>query len=161
MKLGSVAFPGAVLAIGLVYEGMALKMPLGKLSYPGPGYYPAIVGAFVIVMALGCLLQEVLPRRSVAPSAGGAPPKPPAGERDVRKTFQLTALMIGYILALKPVGFPIAICVFLGVAIRIFGFRRWLPTLAMSVVIAGVSYVSFVLWLKVQLPMGLLEQVLG
>ena len=70
-------------------------------------------------------------------------------------------LMIGYILALKPLGFLIAICAFLVVAIRIFGYRRWVPALAMAAVIAAISYVSFVLWLKVPLPLGILEEVLG
>ena len=64
------------------------------------------------------------------------------------------ALMIGYTLVLKPLGFLICICVFLIVAIRIFGYRRWVPALAMAAVIAGISYVSFVLWLKVPLPLG-------
>ena len=47
------------------------------------------------------------------------------------------------------------------VAIRIFGYRRWFPALAMAAVIAAISYVSFVLWLKVPLPLGILEEVLG
>ena len=70
------------------------------------------------------------------------------------------ALMIGYTLALKPLGFLVCICAFLVVAIRIFGYRRWVPALAMAAVIAGISYVSFVLWLKVPLPLGILEEVL-
>jgi hypothetical protein len=47
------------------------------------------------------------------------------------------------------------------IAIRIFGYRKWFPTLAMAAIIAGISYVSFVLWLKVPLPMGILEDLLG
>jgi len=70
------------------------------------------------------------------------------------KTIQLTALMIAYIFALKPLGFPIAICIFLAIAIRIFGYRKWLPALAMAAVITVISYVSFVLWLSVPLPLG-------
>ncbi len=162
MKIGSVVFAGVILAVGLVYEIMALNMPRGRLSYPGPGLFPAIIGIFLIATALGCFLQEVLPRkRGEAPSALPLPNQDSAasGNRNVNKTFQLMALMIGYILALKPLGFLIAICAFLVVAIRIFGYRRWVPTLAMAAVIAGISYVSFVLWLKVPLPLGILEAV--
>ena len=82
-------------------------------------------------------------------------------ERNIAKTVQLTALMIGYIFLLKPLGFPLTICAFLAFAIRIFGYRKWLPTLAIAALIAGLSYVSFVVWLKVPLPMGILEEVLG
>ena len=153
-----------MLAVGLVYEIMALNMPRGTFAYPGPGLFPLIIGAFMIAMALGCLAQEIVPRMrekkaeaSSLPRADGADSE----EHNVAKTFQLTALLIGYILVLKPLGFPIAICAFLAVAIRIFGYRKWLPTLAMAAIITVVSYVSFVIWLAVPLPMGILEDVLG
>lgn len=165
MKIGSVVFAGLILAVGLVYGIMALNMPLGRLSYPGPGLFPMIVGVFLVATALGCFLQEVLPRKK----SGGGPSASPLPDRDaaapprrnVQKTFQLMALMIGYTLALKPLGFLISICAFLVVAIRIFGYRRWFPALVMAAVIAGISYVSFVLWLKVPLPLGILGDVLG
>ena len=160
MKIGSVVFAGLILAVGLVYEIMALNMPRGGLSYPGPGLFPAIVGIFLIATALGCFLQEVLPRkRGEGPSASPLPDRDSSAlpSRNVKKTFQLMALMIGYTLVLKPLGFLISICAFLVVAIRIFGYRRWVPVLAMAAVIAGISYVSFVLWLKVPLPSGILE----
>jgi putative tricarboxylic transport membrane protein len=160
VKIGSVVFAGLILAVGLVYEIMALNMPRGGLSYPGPGLFPMIVGIFLVATALGCLIQEVLPRKegegpSASPLPGHDSAAPP--RRNVQKTFQLIAMMIGYTLVLKPLGFLISICAFLVVAIRIFGYRRWVPVLAMAAVIAGISYVSFVLWLKVPLPSGILE----
>lgn len=164
MRIGSIGFAALMLAVGLIYENMALNMPRGTLAYPGPGLFPMIIGLFMIAMALGCLVQEFLPRKQAkAPAGSPAPIDAPDApeERDVMKTLQLTALMIGYIFALKPLGFPIAICIFLAIAIRIFGYRRWLPALAMAAVITVVSYVSFVVWLKVPLPMGILEEVLG
>ena len=164
MNIGSIAFAGLMLVVGLVYETMATSMPRGSLAYPGPGFFPMVVGVFLIATALGCLLQEiVLRKRSKDPAASSHPKDDAAApeERNVGKTVQLTALMIGYIFILKPLGFPLAICAFLALAIRIFGYRRWLPTLAMAAIIAGISYVSFVLWLKVPLPLGILEEVLG
>jgi len=153
-----------MLAVGVVYESMALNMPRGNLAYPGPGLFPMIIGIFMIAMALGCLLQEIVPRmREKLPEASSlaSADADDSQERNVGKTFQLTALMIGYIFALKPLGFPLAICAFLVLAIRIFGYRKWLPALAMAAVITLVSYLSFVLWLAVPLPMGILEDVLG
>jgi hypothetical protein len=164
MKTGSIVFAGLMLAVGVIYETMALNMPRGNLAYPGPGLFPMVIGAFMIAMALGCLLQELVPRMremnpevSAIPGADAAEPE----ERNVAKTVQLTALMVAYIFALKPLGFPIAICIFLAIAIRIFGYRKWLPALAMAAIITVVSYVSFVIWLAVPLPMGILEDILG
>ena len=164
MKIGSILFAALILAIGLVYEGMALYMPLGSLAYPGPGLFPMCIGIFLIATALGCLVQEILTGRK-----GAGPSSPPLSDldssstegRDVRKTIQLLILMVIYVLVLKTAGFPIAIAGFLGIAIRIFGQRRWLPTLALAAVIAAISYVSFILWLKVPLPMGILDEILG
>lgn len=164
MNIGSTVFAGLMLAVGLVYESMALNMPRGSLAYPGPGLFPLIIGAFMIATALGCLLQEIVPRmREKKPEASSLPSADAADaeERNVAKTFQLVALMVGYTFVLKPLGFPIAICAFLAVAIRIFGYRKWLPTLVMAAIITAVSYVSFVIWLAVPLPMGILEDVLG
>jgi putative tricarboxylic transport membrane protein len=160
VKIGSVVFVGLILAVGLVYGIMALNMPRGRLSYPGPGFFPIIIGIFLIATSLGCLLQEILPRkRTTGHSASPVTNQDSAAPegRNVKKTFQLMVLMIGYTLALKTIGFLICICAFMVVAIRIFGYRRRVPALAMAAVIAAISYVSFVLWLKVPLPMGILE----
>ena len=165
MKIGSVLFAGVMLAVGLVYGIMALNMPRGRLSYPGPGLFPTIVGIFLVATALGCLIQEILSRRKKGegPSASPLPDRDSAAppRRNVQKTFQLMALMVGYTLMLKTLGFLVCIGVFLVVAIRIFGYRRWVPVLAMAAVIAAISYITFVLWLKVPLPLGILEEVLG
>lgn len=164
MNVGSMVFAGLMLALGLVYEAMAMNMPRGSLAYPGPGLFPMIIGILLIATALACLLQEIVPRmRSKDPAASSVPDEGAAAadQRDVGKTVQLTALMIGYIFLLKPLGFPLAIFAFLALAIRIFGYRKWLPTLAMAAVIASLAYVSFVVWLKVSLPLGILEEVLG
>jgi len=164
VKIGSVAFAVAILAVGIVYETMGMKMPRGTLAYPGPGLFPTLIGVFLIATALGCVIQELLlrkrPAESVAPlmpaDTDAAPARP-----DVAKTFQLMVLLVAYAFVLKPLGFPLAIAAFVAIAIRIFGYRKLLPTLAMAGIIAAVSYVSFVVWLKVPLPAGLLEPLLG
>jgi putative tricarboxylic transport membrane protein len=175
MRFGSLLFAGTMLLVGVVYGRMALDMPRGSLSRPGPALFPLIVGAFLVATALGCVVQELLALRRAREAAAPVPAAPvpvvpavpapadaPAdADRNVKPTFQLIALMIGYMLLLKPVGFPLAMFAFLAVAIRIFGYRRWAPTAAIAAIIAAASYVSFVLWLKVPLPLGLLEDVLG
>ena len=131
-------------------------MPLGTFAYPGPGLYPVLVGIFLSAAALWSLVQELRKHAAAAEREGAG------GERRmVTKTWQLTALTAAFILLLKPVGYPICICAFLVGAIRIFGYRRWVATVAMAGVITAVSYVSFVVWLKVPLPMGLLDALLG
>jgi hypothetical protein len=68
--------------------------------------------------------------------------------------------MTAYGLALKPLGFPVAIFLFVLTAMRIFGYRRWLPALAVTAGLAAFSYATFILWLKVPLPMGIVGELL-
>jgi putative tricarboxylic transport membrane protein len=162
MNLSALLFPGFMIAIALGYEIMAMKMPRGTLTHPGPGLYPTIVGVFLLATSLGCLVREILRRgapsgRSNLPLPVAAVPASPARA----KTLQLMGSMVAYALAMQPLGFPVSICIFLLVAIRIFGYRKWVPALGMAAILTAISYVTFVMWLKVPLPLGILDEILG
>ena len=67
MNLSALLFPGFMIAIALGYEIMAMKMPRGTLTHPGPGLYPTIVGVFLLATSIGCLVREIL-RRGAHPA---------------------------------------------------------------------------------------------
>jgi hypothetical protein len=159
LRAAEVGFAGFILAIGLAYEVMALAMPHGKLGYPGPGFFPLVVGAFLSLAAAGCLVQALL-GRGAAPPAAGQPRGAAGAPRRTYRAILLLGLMTAYGFALKPVGFPLAIFLFVLVAMRIFGYRRWLPALAITAALAAFAYVTFVLWLKVPLPLGIVGELL-
>jgi len=155
MKAAEVGFAALILALGIGYEVMALGMPGGKLAYPGPGFFPAIVGLFLTLAAAGCLVQALrLPRTAGEPApASGAP-------RRTGRAGLLLLLLVAYGVALKPLGFLPAIFVFVLAAMRIFGYRRRLAALLLAAGLAAFSYVTFILWLKVPLPMGIVGELL-
>lgn len=157
MRTIDLAFSSVVLVVAIGYEAMALWMPQGSLKYPGPGYYPKLVGIFLIATALGCLIQAALARYSARPaeSVGDAAPRPMVG-----KTVALLGLLLGYGFLLTPLGFPIAICLFLLAAIRVFGYRKWAIIIVLAVGLTVVSYVTFITWLKVPLPLGVVGDLL-
>jgi hypothetical protein len=144
-------FSGFILLVAIGYEVMALWMPRGSLKFPGPGYYPMLAGIFLIATALGCLIQALLahpPAKASAPATGEARGHPRG------KTAALLGLLAAYGLLLKPLGFPIALPLFLLVAIRAFGYRRWPVIALLAIGLTLVSYLTFVTWLKVPLPLG-------
>lgn len=154
-------FAGVVLAAGIVYEVMALWMPRGRIGQPGPGFFPVIVGAFLILAAAACLIQALAARRlgdSAGEAAEDAAPVP--GRRPTHKTWLLLTFLVLYIFALQPLGFPIAILVFLLASIRVFGYRKWLPAVGISAALTIISYLTFLVWLKVPLPLGILSDLL-
>ena len=152
-------FATLFLAAGVIYEIVALKMPRGRIGYPGPGFYPVIVGAFLVLMAAGCLIQALITK-----PAGGPVKAVAAGAADSRgqsaKIWVLLAALVGYIVALETLGFPIVMTAFLAVSIWTFGYRKWLPVLLIAVGLTAISYLCFVVWLKVPLPLGILTDLL-
>jgi len=152
-------FASLLLAAGVVYEVVAFKMPRGRVGYPGPGFYPVIVGAFLVLTAAACLIQALTAKPAGTPAVA---PVEPTGEsrRQVARTWVLLAALVVYILALEPLGFPITMTAFLAASIWTFGYRKWLPVLLMAVALTVVSYLCFMVWLKVPLPMGILTDLL-
>lgn len=154
-------FAGLVLAAGIVYEVMAWRMPRGRLGYPGPGFFPVVVGAVLVLTAAACLIQALLTRR---PDAVTTPPEAKMGSaprnRRAVRVCVLVGFLVLYALALQPLGFPVVITVFLMAATWVFGYRKWLPALGIAVVLTIISYLTFVVWLKVPLPLGILADVL-
>jgi hypothetical protein len=119
-----------------------------------------VVGAFLILASAGCLVQALLLRRPVTASKPPTTAEAPAPKRLVYRTGLLLGFLTLYAFLLKPLGFPIAIFLFVLAAIRVFGFRRWFPALGITLGLAIVSYFGFVVWLAVPLPMGIVGELL-
>ncbi len=161
MRAYETLFAGLVLAAGIVYEVMAWRMPRGRIGYPGPGFFPVAVGAVLVLTAAACLIQALLIKRpgdlAVEPAEKAAPV---AQDRQAVRIWLLVGFLILYAFTLQPVGFPIAIILFLMASISVFGYRKWLPALGIAVALTIISYLTFVVWLKVPLPLGVLSDVL-
>ncbi len=73
-------------------------------------------------------------------------------------------VLAGYlaaVVAMKPLGMPISLAILMAVAMPAFGGRNWKVIAFTSIVTPVCVYVVFGLWLKVDLPMGILEDVLS
>ncbi len=154
MRVYESLFAGLVLAVGVVYEVTAWRMPRGRVGYPGPGFFPVIVGAVLILTALACLVQALGARRT------GDAEAPAPASRQTGKIWLLVGFLILYAITVQPVGFPIALMLFMVAAIWVFGYRKWLPAVGIAAALTVISYLTFVLWLKVPLPLGPLADLL-
>jgi putative tricarboxylic transport membrane protein len=154
-------FAGLVLGAGIVYEAMALWMPRGRIGQPGPGFFPVIVGPFLILTAAACLIQALAARQLGGSAREAAEDAAPVlSTRQTHKTLLLLTSLVLYIFALQPLGFPIAILVFLVASIWVFGYRKWMPAVGIAAALTLISYLTFVVWLKVPLPLGMLSDLL-
>ena len=166
MKQKELLFALFILLVATIYEVMALRMPRGHITYPGPGFYPSLVGVFLLFTSGSFVFWTLLKGKAKTPSPGsGEVGKVNSKTAHRSKTLLLIALLLFYVITLNSLGFLLAISIFMILSIRIFGYRRWLPSLGITIAIVAISYFSFVVWLKVPLPQGilgdLLEGILG
>lgn len=174
LKKPQALFAAAVLLVGAIYLALAYRMPRGTLAYPGPGFYPVLVGwllAITSAASLGWELRTSQPGTAAQvdspPTEGSGPGPAGAGTAAVAepggsaesppgraKALQLVGVLAFYVLALQYLGFLVAAAVLLSLSTWMFGLRRPLPVLAFTAVVLTVAYLLFVSWLKVPLPRG-------
>ncbi len=121
-----------------------LKLPLGSLDNPGPGYMPLILATLLVILGL------------VVASAGGKS-QPLAEIRwpELRHAFAIFGTCVFAALAIEPLGYRLTVAVML---IFLIGVIEKKPPLAVILVSAGMaigSYWLFATLLKVPLPPGL------
>jgi putative tricarboxylic transport membrane protein len=156
----NVVFTGVILVVGFVYLATAIQMPRGSIAYPGPGFYPSVVGVFLVLTAAVCFGIALLQARKDRSAAAPAAPEAGNTKRIGTPTIQLLALLVFYAGSLPYLGFLPAIAVFLLLSMRIFGYRDWARSIVIAILVAGASYMVFVHWLSVPLPRGFLGDYL-
>jgi len=144
------ASSAAFFFIGLVIALGALRYKLGTFSTPDSGLMPFLVGAAISFLAgIGFIHATLEKRRG-------------SGWTSLFKKFRWERVLIvlaslaGYILLVKTVGFLICTALFIGVLLKAIVPQRWSTVFAVSLITALASYGIFELWLKAQLPKGVL-----
>ena len=123
---------------------------LGTLHKPGPGFF-----FFWTSITLGLLSLVVLMRAWVGKEPGEEGPIFKRGR--LRKVFWVLLSAFLYVFLLERVGFiPVTLMLFLFL-LGIIERKSWSLTVVVSVAVTAVSYLVFEVWLKSQLPKGILE----
>ena len=133
----------AVLAAVVIEETWRLRLPLGTLANPGPGYVPVLLAGGLLVA--GMLVATL--GRSSATLAG-------AGWAEWRHSVAILAVCAFVALALERLGYRLTMglaCVaLLGAVER----KPLVVTLLVAVGLAAGTYFLFDTLLRVQLPRG-------
>ncbi len=140
----------ALLFLGLVvlygWEGSKFTSAL-QVDIVGPALFPRILT--VVGLLLGFTLLIKAPRREAEEDAMGA--------RQHLVVLIPVLLLMGYALALEPVGFPLATAIFLAVSFKFFGQPSWKGAILYSLVITAVVFLLFYYGLDLKLPLGPLK----
>src|SRR4030095_10369981 len=109
MSIGRDGIAGLILlAISLFLLVKSFQLPSLPIVPVGPGFYPAIVLAFMAAASALLVLQDLMARASLAADAPGAP------RRNYRLVVIAFAIVGLYVVLLPLVGFRVATVVFVG-----------------------------------------------
>ena len=141
-----------VVAIGIVL--LSMRYGVGTLHEPGPGFITFFAGAILIVLSLALFFSNFRDRadRSSLWSLWAG--------LETGKVLYVILLLVAYIFLLKPVGFLISTFLLLVLLFRVKGSYRLKTVLLMSLLVTAGSYLVFEIWLKAQLPKGILEGII-
>jgi putative tricarboxylic transport membrane protein len=129
------------------------RLGLGNLHQPGPGFI-----FFWTAIAMGALSVAVFFRARVGKKTGERE-GPIFGKENVLKILLVLLSLFLYASFMETLGFiPITLLLFIFL-LGMIEKKRWGLTISVSVVVTGISYLVFEIWLKSQLPKGLLESL--
>ncbi len=127
------------------------RLSFGSFHSPGPGFLPLLVGLLLGIFSIIVFLQATLsgkPQESI--------PSWYPQERWIKLIWVLVALF-AYAICLEILGFLISTFLLLAFLFR-FGTepKRWVVAIGGSALASLSSYAVFELWLRTQLPKGIL-----
>lgn len=123
---------------------------LGTLSEPAPGFLPFGTGALLGILAISHLIQVT--RQHPKKMEVELPWVNVNWEKGVYVVFALFA----YTLLLQKLGYLIDTFLLMIFLFRVLERKKWWVVLLGSLLIIGVSYLVFKVWLMVQFPRGFL-----
>ena len=135
--------------VGVVICIFSVKLSLGTLRNPGPGFLPFATGAILAGLSFIYHLQS----RGGLSAESKAKPIWKDKHRGFKMVLTVFALMV-YAVAMEYLGFLMSTFVFLAFLLRFIEPQRWTTVLLGSLLASGVSFCIFDLLLQCQLPRG-------
>ncbi|MDP2606170.1 MAG: tripartite tricarboxylate transporter TctB family protein [Deltaproteobacteria bacterium] len=121
------------------------RLGVGSFFRPGAGFFPFYSGALLGVLSV--ILGFLAFRGKVGKAESWT---------DVGNTVTVSLAVLGFALLLTWLGFVITTFLFILFLLRAVERRAWLLSASAALFISAAFYVVFGLWLKAQLPAGIL-----
>jgi hypothetical protein len=138
-------FEFLLLVLGIVIVVVSLGYGFGSLARPGPGLYPAVLGAMIAISAFFLLVSDLR-----AASGRILPARPGAATLAF-----MTATFCLWIAAMPLLGYVIVTLLATFAFCKIMQLEGWWKPLAVSGGTALFIYVLFDYWMYVDLPRGI------
>jgi putative tricarboxylic transport membrane protein len=150
-----------LILFGVGYLLCNTKYPLDQWANPGPGVFPLMVGAVLVVLAFYQLIQSIRkPKPAEATTSDERGIHSLIGSLREGKTETKPLIMIAvfilYLMMVRWVGFFVSDFLFVVITSRLMGARDWGRPIALSAGVNIFCYFLFEVWLKLSFPRGFL-----
>jgi putative tricarboxylic transport membrane protein len=148
--------PGMIwMALGISVSIYSSRLRLGTLGGPGPGLMPFLLGLSLCICSVLVITRSlVLTIREKGMRGEGV-----WSQVDLKKIILVISSLLGYAFILEKIGFVITTIVILFILFRTVGSQKWHYVLVSSLLTVFVTYLVFVIILKVELPHGILGRI--
>jgi len=142
------------LVVGIGITLRSLRYGFGNFHEPGPGFITFFSGAILTFLSLTLFIfsfvnqEKRIELRSLWAGL------------EIGKVLYVIFLLVAYTLALKSIGFLISTFILLFFLFQIKVTYRMRTILILSFLVTAGSYVIFEIWLKAQLPKGILGWIM-
>jgi putative tricarboxylic transport membrane protein len=139
MSRSNLAVSAGFFLLGLYLVGSAFELPAGMGRLPGPGFFPAVLGAVIMLLAVALFVQTARRREQ-----GGF-------ELDnARGIAGAIGLVFLYLLLWGSGWFALRTAVFLALLLRFLG-QRWTASVAVGLALTAVVVGAFQYGLRISL----------
>jgi hypothetical protein len=135
------------LVMAFFVSGMGLKFGLGTIGYPGPGFFPFLVGLILLGLSIGIILMAVKERRIKKAGFGEWP-------FFRRNVFFILAILFAYGLSLEYLGYVLGSLFLMVYLFKVPGQQKWWFSTVVTVAMVAMTYYFFGVLLQAQFPKG-------
>jgi divalent metal cation (Fe/Co/Zn/Cd) transporter len=145
MKVSDICSSIFLMALGIFVAWQSVKLTVGGIHAPGPGFFPFYLSILLILVAVVILVQGLREK----------PEEQEAAPRKMRLVVTLIGIFI-YPFLLEWLGYIVTTFLLMAVIIKMMTEKAWWFAPALAGIISLFSYIMFKIWLQVLLPPGLL-----
>jgi putative tricarboxylic transport membrane protein len=150
MKTPEIIVSLLLILISLLFCFFSLKLGIGRINDPGPGFIPFLTGSVLILLSLCTMLFEG--RRSR--KAGSKPNLFKRSGLGLAPSLLVLISLVIYVLVLDLLGFGTSTFLFLTFLFTISENRSWKVALGASIITTASAYFVFIYLLEIGLPKG-------
>ena len=137
--------------VGLGFLWGGIKLGVGVLNKPGPGFLPIVIGGVLCLLSIALFIATLSAKQL---------PKQESfwkGEKSWKRVLASLLSLILYIIFLDYLGYIITTFLLFIYLLKLLGKKGWVASIVIAILASLLSYLLFNVAMEVRLPKGLLN----